>query len=210
MGSDIAETLTAAIGGDDNALAALLAEFGPQVRARIAGTIPSRWQSVLDADDVLQTTYLEAFLRIRALVDQGPSAFAGWLTRVAENNLRDAIRELERLKRPQPTDRIQADRARDGADTVETLLDQLGCSSTTPSRCAAHGELKELLESALRALPADYAQVIRLYDLEGGPAADVATAMSRSPGAVFMLRARAHDRLRELLVPGSRFLSGSA
>ncbi len=210
MNADASETLAAAIAGDDNALAALLAEFGPQVRARLAPSIPARWQSVLEVDDVLQTSYLEAFLRIRTLTDLGPAAFAGWLTRIAENNLRDAIRELERLKRPQPADRVEANPLRENADSAETLLGQLGVTTTTPSRCAARGEARELLLGALHAMPADYAEVIRRYDLEGQSVADVSAAMSRSHGAVFMLRARAHDRLRELLVPGSRFLSGSA
>lgn len=210
MSIDVQAQLAAAIGGDDDALAALLAEFGPQTRARIAPAIPSRWQSVLEVDDVLQTSYLEAFLRIRSLSNLGPAAFAGWLTRVAENNLRDAIRELERHKRPQPGQRIEAHRGPTGVDSVETLLDQLGCTSTTPSRCFAQGELKAALLTALDALPTDYARVVRHYDLEGRPADEVARVMGRSPGAIFMLRARAHDRLREVLAPQARFFSGSA
>ena len=52
--------------------------------------------------------------------------------------------------------------------------------------------------------------MIRLYDLEGRPIAEVAAEMGRSSGAVHMLRARAHDRLRELLGPESAFFTNPA
>lgn len=204
------EQLAAAIGGDDDALAALLAEFAPQVRARVAASLPGRWQSVLEVDDVMQTTYLEAFLRIRNLQNLGPAAFAGWLTRIAENNLRDALRQLEALKRPQPGNRIEADAAGRNADSVENLLERLDCTTTTPSRDAVRVEARAALSAAIDALPPDYARVVRLYDLECRSPDEVAREMGRSQGAVFMLRARAHERLRELLVKGGEFRSSSA
>ncbi len=59
----------------------------------------------------------------------------------------------------------------------------------------------------LAKLPPDYATVIRLYDLQGKPIAEVAADLGRSEGAVYMLRARTHDRLRELLPGESKFFS---
>ena len=53
------------------------------------------------------------------------------------------------------------------------------------------------------------ATVVRLYDIEGRSGPEVATTMGRSRGAVVMLRARAHDRLAELLGSGSKFFSDS-
>ena len=189
--------LARASSGDDDALAALLAEFGPQTRARVAAQMPQRWQAALECDDIMQISYLEAFLRVGRVSDQGPAAFAGWLGRIAENNLRDALRELERQKRPQPERQVHAPQGGE-FESLCALLDQLGCTTTTPSRHAVAGELKAAMETALDALPADYATVIREYDLAGRNSADVAAALGRSEGAVFMLRARAHDRLREL------------
>jgi RNA polymerase sigma factor (sigma-70 family) len=66
------------------------------------------------------------------------------------------------------------------------------------------------MEGALRQLPPDYEKVIRLYDLAGKSPAEVAQEMGRSQGAVFMLRARAHDRLREVLGSSSQFFSTPA
>ena len=66
------------------------------------------------------------------------------------------------------------------------------------------------LSDALTGLPPDYAAVIRLYDLEGRPIEDVARELRRTPGAVHMLRVRAHDHLRERLGAESHFFTRGA
>jgi RNA polymerase sigma factor (sigma-70 family) len=80
----------------------------------------------------------------------------------------------------------------------------------TPSHLAADDESRRALADALAKLPAPYAEVVRLHDLEGRPATEIAALLKRSPGAVYMLRARAMDRLRELLGSASRFFSDGA
>lgn len=197
------ERLSRAVAGDEDALAELLAEHAGPLRARIEPQVPTRFRSVLEVDDVLQITYLEAFLRIGGFTNNGPAAFHSWLCRAAENNLRDAIRELERQKRPQPQNRI----ALGGDQSMCLLLEEIGATTTTPSRNAAAGEMKGAVDRALAALPDDYALVIRQYDLEGRSAGEVAAALGRSEGAIFMLRARAHERLREHFSSGPQFFS---
>ena len=54
-----------AAAGDVDALTELLEFVGPRVRDRLR--IGPLWRSSLDADDVMQTTYLEVFLRIGQL-----------------------------------------------------------------------------------------------------------------------------------------------
>lgn len=53
-----------AIAGDPEALSALLEQFALQAASAIASEIDAKWRSVLDVDDVMQTSFLEAFLRI--------------------------------------------------------------------------------------------------------------------------------------------------
>ena len=196
------ELLSRAIAGDADALSHLLQTNGPALRAQLS--IDPRWQSVLDLDDVLQVTYLECFLRISSFTPAGPGSFAAWLRRVAQNNLRDAVRGLDAQKRPPPA--IQAPV---NNDSTVALHDAFGISST-PSRAAAGREVNAVLEAALQALPEDYSTVLRMYDLQGCDISDVASRLGRSPGAVHMLRARAHDRLRELLGPESQFFTHTA
>lgn len=194
--------LALASDGDADALSALLERYGPQVRAELH--IGRRWQPALSADDVMQTSYMEAFLRIGDFTPFGKGAFYRWLKQIAENNLRDAIKELERAKRPQLHRRIKAP---PGDDSFAVLYDLLAGTTSTPSRRAARDETRQILESSLARLPKDYATVVRLYDLEGRPTSEVCASMGRTRGALYMLRARAHDQLRVILGSASKFFS---
>lgn len=196
------ELVAQAVHGEGEALTTVLERYGPQVRRGL--DIGKQWRSLLSVDDVMQVTYLEAFLRISDLREPTVQRFCGWLKRIAENNLRDAIKELSRQKRPSPDRRVSI--ASDG-DFFLALYEQLGATSTTPSRVAASREARAALDSALKELPADYATVVRLYDLEGRSGPEVAETMGKSRGAVFMLRARAHAQLRAILGSGTKFLS---
>jgi RNA polymerase sigma-70 factor (subfamily 1) len=199
------ELLAKATEHDPEAVGALLERYGPQVREGIS--IARKWRSVLSVDDVMQVTYLEAFLRIGSFVPSDDGSFLAWLRRIAANNLRDAVKELGRAKRPPPERRI---RARTGEDSFDALIVCVGGTTTTPSRGAARHEAQRLLEKAIGGLPKDYQQVVREHDLAGRSAVEVASSMERSKGAIYMLRARAHDELREALGSPSRFFSHGA
>jgi RNA polymerase sigma-70 factor (ECF subfamily) len=197
-----------AVAGDADALTTLLREHGPNVARRLH--IGEQWQSMLDADDVMQVTYIEAFLQISRFDPSRGVPFQSWLERIAQNNLRDAVRGLSRQKQPQPRDRVQIPGTGGGGDSYDGLLVELGTTSTTPSRVAGRDEMHAMMERAIENLPPDYATVIRLYDLNGQPIAEVAANMKRSAGAVHMLRARAHDSLRQVLGTESMFFSTPA
>ncbi|MEW6741737.1 MAG: sigma-70 family RNA polymerase sigma factor [Planctomycetota bacterium] len=145
-------------------------------------------------------TYLEAFLRIGSFVWTGPGSFSDWLRRIAENNLRDAIRELERDKRPPPGLRLAS-----SGDFCVALLERMDATTTAASRKLSREESLRALDAALNQLPADYERVIRLYELEELSGPEVAERMNRSHGAVRMMLGRARARLSELLGSESRF-----
>lgn len=188
----------AAVRGDESALRELLLRFGPEVERRL--DVPTKWRAVLDPADVMQVTYLEAFLHIGRYDPTRVESFVRWLGQIAENNLRDAIRALGRQKQPQPERRITPKATQ---ESMVALVELLGATSTTPSRELAAGEACARLMTAVDALPETYRIAVRLYDLEGRSIEEVAQALGKSPGAVHMLRARAHDRLREMLESAS-------
>ena len=194
-----------AVSGDGAALTALLKLHGPKVRQRLS--ISPTWQSLLDVDDVMQVTYMEAFLRIRDHRGHATEVFVAWLTRIADNNLRDAIKKLQRAKRPNPRQRVKPASAE---ESVHALLEVLGAATATASRHLARREAQTTLESAIRRLPDSYREVVQLYDLQGRSPQEVASAIGRSVGATHMLRARAHDRLRDLMGSESKFFTDIA
>lgn len=199
--------LRKAVLGDADALSTLLKEHAPSVRSSLSGQIPTRWQSVLSEDDVMQQTYADAFTDIGHFDPDEDGSFSGWLCRLAQCNLRDAIRMLKAVKRGGQASRVELD---DPVDPAAALVNVLTASGTSPSRGAAGREAESLLEQALGQLPPSYRLVVRMFDLEGQDVDTIARQLDRSPGAVYMLRSRAHDRLRKLLGATSNFFTDGA
>ena len=198
------EQMRSAIRGDREALTALLEENAANVRQSLAGQMPKRWQSLLSIDDVVQQTYTDAFLGISRFVARGEGAFAAWLRKLAKRNLLDAVKMLEAEKRGGARRKIEA---MVGDESFVALYDLVSAAITTPSGRAAKDEAKTALEQAIEHLPDTYRKLVRMYDIEGRPVQEVAEALDRSPGAVYMLRARAHRQLQELLGTASKYLS---
>ncbi|MEW6250544.1 MAG: sigma-70 family RNA polymerase sigma factor [Planctomycetota bacterium] len=192
--------------GDAAALSTLLEQHAPHIRHELR--LDSQWLAKFDLDDVMQVTFLEAFLHIRRFDPAGSGTFAGWLLQIAQNNLRDLIREQARAKRPAPDGQVHG---AGSDDSYVALIDMLsGTTGATPSRQAEKHEVRGLLERAIARLPDVYREVVQRFDLEGRSAEEVGAQLGRSPGAVYMLRGRAHDRLRELLGAESNFFSNGA
>jgi RNA polymerase sigma-70 factor (ECF subfamily) len=205
--NQLSEDLVAlAVQGDVDALSELLARHGPHVEQTLR--IGKVWQAFIDPGDVMQVTYLEAFLQIGQFRPDKAPSFEAWLRRIAENNLRDAIRGLERQKQPPPTQRVSM--GRPGDESFVGLFDFLVAHSSTPSRTMGREEIRQIIQEAVQRLPEDYGKVVRMYDLESLPIDDVALALKRSPGAVHMMRARAHDRLGELLETAANWFVSKA
>lgn len=196
-----------AINGDADALADLLEQVGPQVRREIAGRIPPKHRAVLSEDDVMQQTYADAFRSIRRFTPLGKGAFRAWLSSLARCNLSDALRMLGCEKRGGGHHRVEP-KARD--DSMVDLFQALSASTTSPSGRAARTEMASSMSEAISRLPESYRKVVELLDLKGLAASEVAREMDRSPGAVFMLRVRAHDRLREMLGAACKFFTDPA
>jgi RNA polymerase sigma factor (sigma-70 family) len=152
----------------------------------------------------MQETYQDAFLNLRSFEPRSAGSFVGWLMMLARRNLLDAIRMLTAEKRGGGRNRFDPQ----AGGPPAALCSQLVRSSSTPSRQAARREAGTCLRRAIARLPAAYRTVVEMYDLEGCPVERVADALGRSPGAVFMLRARAHRCLARIMGSASRYLTG--
>lgn len=203
MGSSDDNLIIRAVGGDGGALARLLQREGPEVQRGLSGGIPARWRSVLSVEDVMQETYIDAFLDIRRFVPRTDGSFRAWLRTLARHNLDQALEKLGAEKRGGTWRRIQPD---GGEDSLLKFHELLRGDGSTPSRRASRKEACVRLRKAIKKLPPDYRRVVEMYDLEGRPADEVAAALSLSPGAVFMRRKRAHRRLKEIMGRRSRYM----
>ena len=96
---DEPDLITKAQSGDEVALNELLLIYWTPLRKHVAHTIPRQIQGVVDADDILQQTYLQAMQHIGQFSPQGVHSFYGWLKTIATNCAQDTFRRLKSAKR---------------------------------------------------------------------------------------------------------------
>jgi RNA polymerase sigma-70 factor (ECF subfamily) len=199
--------LSRAVQGDQDALVTLLNRHGPAVRPDLIGRIPRHHQAVLSEDDIMQQTYADAATHIREFVGDSEVPFLAWLKTIARRNLRDALKALDTEKRGGNHHQAVA---RTWDESAVALCELLRSPGTSPTAGTARNDRIAALRRAILQLPEAYARVIQLYDLENRSVEEVAAAVQRSTGAVFMLRARAHERLHEMMGRTSNFFGDSA
>ncbi len=126
-----------------------------------------------EAEDVVQESYLRAFLKIDQF--DGPSGLGAWLARIAAN---EALGRLRRRKRVV----FLEDHLRETDEARKTPYSDSAAPMTSPEpdpeRLAANGELGRLLESAVDQLPDQYRSVFMLRAVEGMSVAETAASLS--------------------------------
>ena len=130
------------------------------------------------AEEITQQTYVAAIAG-RAAFD-GRSDSATWLCAIARNKLVDHFRRLDREER------------RGRRVVVRELHVRAGTTSTAWSA----PEDRQLIELALRTLPALQRMVLTLVALDGLSVPEVARAIGKSAAATQSLLARARDGFR--------------
>jgi RNA polymerase sigma-70 factor (ECF subfamily) len=137
-----------------------------------------------EAEDVVQETYVRAFVSLRSF--RGEASLATWLTRIAVNEA------LGRLRRRRPTvewevhgeDRIQAERA------VAASL------TRDPERIMADRQMHDLIEQSIDRLPDAFRTVFIARIVEGLSVDETAELFGLRPETVKTRVHRARARLR--------------
>ena len=122
---------------------------------------------------------------------------AAWLRQILAHVLLHEIRRFGGAERRDIGREVSLERVL--AESSARLGDALAAPGSSPSERAGRHDLELRLADALARLPADYAEVILLRNVEGYPHEEIAQRMGRSVGAVRMLWVRALARLRQQL-----------
>ena len=171
----------------------------------VTQTIPARYMSALEPDDVLQGIYIAAFASVSAFVEIGPDAFQRWLKSIAQRKLIDAIRIAKAVKRG---GRLRPALMPDGQESSGAdLFHKLISPAETPSGVAAAVEAAKAVNIALAALHPDRRQAVHLRFFEDRSLKQIAAVMGKSNAAVRSLLYRALQDLRGLLLPAFRELN---
>ena len=138
-----------------------------------------------EAEDVMQQAYVNAFTHLRQF--NGSAQFSTWLTKIAIN---EALARVRRRGRYEPLD--------DDLSNVEPLMSSNPAQS--PERQAFAGELRNLLESAIDALPDGMREVFVLRQVEGLSTSEAAECLGVSQDVVKTRLSRGRAHLRRRLV----------
>jgi RNA polymerase sigma-70 factor, ECF subfamily len=191
------ELLREAQGGDGMTLGRLLELYRRYLTLLARLQIGQRLQSKVDASDLVQETFLDAYQNFAHFRGASEGQLLGWLRQILAAKLAD---QLRRYLGTQGRDvRLERD-IEDGLDRSSELLDHgLVAPQSSPSQQATRREQAVLLADALGGLPDDYREVLVLRHLEGLTFPEVARRMGRSLSSVEKLWMRGLARLRQLL-----------
>jgi RNA polymerase sigma-70 factor (ECF subfamily) len=189
--------LTAARQGGEPAVGRLLERYRAYLSLLARAQIGRHLRSRADESDVVQETFLAAHRDFASFRGTTEAEFVGWLRNIMAARLADLVRRHVKAKARDA--RLEKNLAGDLERSSQALAFALAARGPSPSQEAARRELGVLLADALKALPADYGEVIVLRHLEGLPFAEVAARMGRSVDSVEKLWVRALARLRRKL-----------
>jgi RNA polymerase sigma-70 factor, ECF subfamily len=143
--------------------------------------------NIEDAEEAMQDTFVKAFRHLGQF--RRESKFTTWLTRIAVN---EAIQERQRQRDFIPLDTFR------GED--ELLMPRRTESwSTDPEKLYGKQELRQIVEVAIRELPAIYREAFVLRDIEEMTAEEAADAIGITVGALKSRLLRARLLVREAL-----------
>jgi RNA polymerase sigma-70 factor, ECF subfamily len=159
--------------------------------------VEPRFRAKFDPSDIVQQTMLEAVRGWASFRGGTEAELAAWLRQILARVLLHERRRFGGAQRRDLGREVSLEQAL--AESSRRLGDLLAAPDTSPSERAGRHELELRLADAMAKLPADYAEVILLRNIEGLSHDEIARRMGRGSGAVRMLWVRALARLRQEL-----------
>ena len=149
-----------------------------------------------EAEEIVQTTYVRAFLSMRSF--EGRSALSTWLTRMCINEALQRRRAIETWMK-----RLR-DRSVAILDHYRDRLMRGSMSLTRPDGELARKQVRNLIERAIAQLPEKLRTVFTLREIEEMSIAEVAEILSIPPATVKTRHLRSRLKLQEALAPELR------
>lgn len=173
-----------------------LERFRPYLRLLAHTHLNPRQHAKLDSSDIVQQTLLDAFAKQEQFRGSSEAELVAWLREILKNNLADALRKQQRLKRD-----VRREQSLEGAidASFSRTHSWLAAVQSSPSQQAAKQEELLRLSQVLCDLPKAQREAVILHHLQGLSLAEVAQLTGKSEAAVAGLLFRGLKTLHELL-----------
>jgi RNA polymerase sigma-70 factor (ECF subfamily) len=191
--------LTAARGGDPDAVNRLLEQHRGPIRRLVELRLDRKVQRRVDVSDVVQDVMVEVNGRLDKYLQDPVMAFHLWLRQIAWDRIIDTYRR-HRVSAKRNMDREQPLTAAAGPDqsTMELAI-QLSDPGLTPFAAAAQREIATKVEAAIERLADQDRDIILMRHYEHLSNQEIAEALGINPPAASMRYLRALRKLRDLL-----------
>jgi RNA polymerase sigma-70 factor (ECF subfamily) len=167
---------------------AAYAELCRRHREKVFRTVLKITGNVDDAEDVLQDSWMRAFIHIRSF--DGRSSFSTWLTRIAINSALGVLRKRRKQKEFSLDDAVDSDNPR--------LMQVRELSSNPEERCI-ETERQRLVRQAIRRLPSKLRAAIEIRESQDGSMHELAMVAGVPVPTMKSRLLRARLKLREPL-----------
>jgi RNA polymerase sigma-70 factor (ECF subfamily) len=167
--------------GDKDCADRLFLHFAPVLLRRAQRLVVVPLRPKVDADDLLQDTFLAAWSCFDQFQGTTPAEFSAWLRRILASQL---SRSLRRYRLAKGRDFRLERRLSAGAGRSSHGPAEPHSPGTTPSQHAARAELVGRVDGALESLPAHYRFVLDGHERKGLSLKDIAVSLGRSEEAV--------------------------
>jgi len=183
------ELVVLAKDGDKSALNQLYGFYGERVRWMMRLRMGRELRLQMDSMDLVQDALIHALSGLDDFTYKNEGDFVRWLSKIAENSLRDNLDKLHAGKRDI---RKEVRLGGYGPTTGGGFLETPGpIDNTTPSVIMSKGEDLAKLEKAIDTLKHEYREVIVLTKIEGLSYGQIGDKLDKSADAVRMLLSRA-------------------
>jgi len=183
------QLVTLAKDGDESALDQLCQVYSERVRWMVRLRMNKELRSKLESMDLAQDVLIRALRGLGDFTYKNEGDFIRWLSKIAQNALRDNLDKLYADKR-----NVRKELPLDGyrSTTNSKFVGSPGpIDITTPSMIMSRREDLAKLEKAIDMVKPEYREVIVLTKIEGLSYREIGDRLSKSDDAVRMLLSRA-------------------
>ena len=192
------------IHGDKEALGSLFDHFRDRLWRIVNFRLDQRLIGRVDADDILQESFINAEKRIEHFLHDSPDGFFIWLRLIVNQTLIDVHRRhLGTQARDASRERSLSGRWSPESTSFSLSHHLLG-HLTSPSQAAVREELSQQLNIALKSMSGLDREVLALRHFEELSNSETARALEISEQAASLRYVRAIGRLKKILetIPG--------
>ncbi len=202
--SQMHEILVRASQGDTSGWSELLAQHRERLRRMVELRMDRRLQGRIDASDVIQEAYLEAWTRLAEYLRAPTMPFFLWLRLLTAQRLVTLHRKHLGVQMRDPAMEVSLYQGGLPQTSSAALAAQLLGQDTRPSEAAIRREMQVHLQEALNSMDAIDREVLALRHFEQLSRSEIAQLLQIRDSAVSKRYIRALKRLKEMLssLPG--------